>query len=87
LVSADTIKGGVSGFQAALDKVKQNADALKSSVSADNQADVQALEDSLSKLQTAITNVGSSGVAGVVTAAKDAFTSASSLISKLQAGC
>jgi hypothetical protein len=87
LVSADTIKGGVSGFQAALDKVKQNADALKSSVSADNQADVQALEDSLSKLQTAITNVGSAGVAGVVTAAKDAFTSASALIAKLQAGC
>jgi hypothetical protein len=87
LASADTIKNGAAGFQAALDKVKQNADALKSSVSAANQADVQSLEDSLTSLQTAISNVSSSGVGGIVSAAKDVATSAATLISKLQAGC
>jgi hypothetical protein len=81
LTNIDILKNGTSGIQAALTKVKTNLEAVKSAASAQMQPQVKAFEDSLQSLQTAVTN--GSGVTAIVSAAQDAATTGSALLTAL----
>jgi hypothetical protein len=81
--SVDVIKNGTSALQAALTKVKDNLQAVKAAAGADLQPQVTALQDAVTELGTAITNVASVGVAGVVTATRDVATAGSTLLTSL----
>ena len=85
LTNVDVVKNGTSSLQTALDNVKTNLEAVKSAASSDLQPQVKALQDSLSQLQTAVSNVGSGGgLAAIVTAAQDVARNGSTLFSSLQ---
>jgi hypothetical protein len=83
LRSVDVIKNGTSALQAALTKVKDNLQAVKAAAGADLQPQVTALQNAVTELGTAIANVGSVGVAGVGTAARDVATTGSTLLTSL----
>jgi hypothetical protein len=83
LASVNIIRNGTTGLQTALDKVRANLQALKKSASADLQPDVTALEDAVTKLQSALNDVGANGIGGVVTAAKDVGQAGTTLLASL----
>jgi hypothetical protein len=84
LKNVDIVKSGTSGLQAAVDKVKTNLQALRTSAAGEAKDQIQAVEDSLEELETAISNVGSGGEAAVVTAAAKVVSSGSALVQSLQ---
>ncbi len=69
LKNVDVVKSGTSGLQAAVDKVKTDLQALRTSAAGEAEDQIKAVEDSLNDLETAISNVSSGGEAAVVTAA------------------
>jgi hypothetical protein len=83
LASVDVVKNGTSGLQDAVTKVKNNLQAVRSAAGADLQPQVTAAQSSLDQLSTALSNASSVGVAGVVTAAKNAATAGTTLLSSL----
>jgi hypothetical protein len=83
LTSVDLVKNGTSGLQQAVDDVKTNLATVKSSASSELKPQVTALETSLQQLQTALSDTGSAGVAGVVSAAKGVAQSGSALVTSL----
>jgi hypothetical protein len=83
LTSADVLKNGTSGLQDAVNKVKDNLQAVKTNASADLQPQVKAFEDSLTALGNAISNVSSGGVGSVVTAASTAAQDGQTLLTAL----
>jgi hypothetical protein len=84
LTSVDAIKGGTDSIQAALTKVKDDVAALKTAAGDQLKPQVPALEDSLTKLTTAVGNLGSGGAAAFVTAAQEVGTAAQALFTSLQ---
>jgi hypothetical protein len=85
LTSVDIVKNGTAGLTAALTKVKDNLAAVKASASAELQPQVKAFEDAITALGTAVTNVGSAGVASLVPAATTAAQAGSTLVTSLSA--
>ena len=81
LASADVIKNGASSLQAPIDSIKKNLADVKAAAGADLQPDVKAFEDSLTQLQTAVSN---GGVAGIATAATAVAKSGATLLASLQ---
>ncbi len=86
LKNVDLIAGGTNGLTAAIDDVKQALTALRTSAGAELQPQVQAVQDSLDRLQTAVGNLGAGGGRAAVTAVSDLATSAQTLLGSLQAG-
>jgi hypothetical protein len=84
LKNVDIVKSGTSGLQAAVDKVKTSLQSLRSSTAYEAKDQIQAVEDSLKNLETAISNVSSGGEAAVVTAAATVVSSGSALVQSLQ---
>ena len=84
LKNVDVVKSGTSGLQAAVDKVKTDLQALRSSAAGEAEDQIKAVEDSLNDLETAISNVSSGGEAAVVTAAAKVVSSGSALVESLQ---
>jgi hypothetical protein len=84
LKNVDIVKSGTSGLQAAVDKVKTSLQSLRTSAAGDAKDQIQAVEDSLKDLETAISNVSSGGEAAVVTAAATVVSSGSALVQSLQ---
>jgi hypothetical protein len=83
LKNVDIVKSGTSGLQAAVDKVKTSLQSLRTSAAGDAKDQIQAVEDSLKDLETAISNVSSGGEAAVVTAAATVVSSGSALVQSL----
>ncbi len=86
LKNVDLIAGGTNGLTAAIDDVKQALTALRTSAGSELRPQVQAVQDSLDRLQTAAGNLGSGGGRAAVTAVSDLVTSAQTLLGSLQAG-
>ena len=84
LKNVDIVKSGTSGLQAAVDKVKTSLQSLRTSAAGQAKDQIQAVEDSLKDLETAISNVSSGGEAAVVTAAATVVSSGSALVQSLQ---
>ncbi|MET0865043.1 MAG: hypothetical protein ABWZ98_11965 [Nakamurella sp.] len=82
--NVDIVKSGTSGLQAAVDKVKTSLQSLRTSAAGQAKDQIQAVEDSLKDLETAISNVSSGGEAAVVTAAATVVSSGSALVQSLQ---
>ena len=80
----DIVKSGASGLQTAVDQVKTDLQALRTSAAGEADDQIKAVEDSLNDLETAISNVSSGGEAAVVTAAATVVSSGSALVQSLQ---
>ena len=90
LTSPSTLTGGKSSIQAALDAVKTNVDNLPTTVKSGDKPKVEALQSSITDLQTAINSLSGNGISGmtkVATAARNVATSAQALLTALEAGC
>jgi len=81
LATVDVVKNGTSSLQGPIDSIKTNLSAVKSAAGAELQPDVKAFEDSLTQLQTAVSN---GGVAGMTTAAAAVAKSGATLLASLQ---
>ena len=84
LKNVDIVKSGTSGLQAAVDKVTTSLQSLRTSAAGEAKDQIQAVEDSIKDLETAINNVSSGGEAAVVTAAATVVSSGSALVQSLQ---
>jgi hypothetical protein len=84
LKNVDIVKSGTSGLQTAVDKVKTSLQALRTSAASDAKDEIQAVEDSLKELETAIKNVSSGGEKAVVTAVAKVVSTGSALEQSLQ---
>jgi hypothetical protein len=86
LKNLDVVAEGTNGVTAAVSAVKDDLAALRSSAGPELQPQVQAVQDAVDKLQTAVANLDSGGAAAAVTAAAGVATSARTLLNSLQAG-
>jgi uncharacterized phage infection (PIP) family protein YhgE len=84
LKNVDVVKNGADDLRAALDKVEQNAQALRTDSGAALRPAVDQLSTALSALESAIRNVVSQGTAQVKTAAQDAADAARNLENQAQ---
>ena len=82
---------GKAGIQSALDTVKTNLDAVSSSARSAYQPQVDAVKSAVDDLETALGKFGSGSTASNIEAAGTAIasvgTTASALVSALQAEC
>lgn len=85
LKDVDLVAEGTDGASAALSAVKNDLTALRESAGDEVQPEVQALEDAIDELETAVDDLDSDP-AGAVQAVSDVGTSASTLISALDDG-
>ena len=83
LKNVDIVKNGVSSLQTALTAVTDNLKGVASAASQELQPEIQALQDSLAQLGTAIKDVGSGGVSGVTQAAQAVVSAAGALTKDL----
>jgi hypothetical protein len=83
LTGVDVIKNGTSSLQAALTKVEDNLQAVKDAAGPDLQPQVTAVQNAVNELSTAVANVSSVGVAGVVTAARGVGSAGTTLLTSL----
>lgn len=85
------LTGGSSAIKAAVDDVQTNLDALKTAAKQDYQPEVEALQSSLTDLETAVGNLGngnmSENLQTVGTAIAAVGTTSSDLFTKLQTTC
>ena len=87
LQDVDLVAEGTSGVTAAVSAIQDDLAALRDSAGAELQPDVQAVQDALDQLQTAVADLGSGGAAAAaVTALSNVATSARTLLDSLDAG-
>jgi hypothetical protein len=86
LKDLDVVAEGTNGVTAAVSAVKDDLAALRSSAGPELQPHVEAVQDAVDKLETAVANLDSGGGAAAVTAAAGVATSARRLLDSLQAG-
>ena len=88
LTSPSTFTGGKTSVQAALDGVKTSLDGVKSTLKSGDKPKVDALQSSITDLQTAIDNMsGISGLSSVESAAKNVAQSGQAVLDAVEAGC
>src|SRR6478736_5689692 len=81
LRDVNVVKDGPSALTSAYDQVKSDFQALQTTAKDEFGADVTAVSNALSALQSAVQNVASGGVQAVATAAKQVGTTADKLVS------
>jgi len=81
------LSGGVSGVQAAITDVKDDLATLRESASDELRPQVQAVEDALGELETAVGNLGSGGLTDAAAALGDLGTSSQALLESLSERC
>ena len=86
LTNLDVVAEGTNGLTAAVTDVKDDVAALGSSAGSELQPQVQAVQDAVDELETAVANIDSGGAAAAVTAVADVATSARTLLDSLEAG-
>jgi hypothetical protein len=80
LTNVDVVKNGTSAVDAALTKVRDNLQAVKSSAHGQLSPQVDALQNAVDQLGKSISNLSSGGsISGVVTAAKNVGQAGSNL--------
>jgi hypothetical protein len=83
LTNVDVVKNGTSAVDAAMSKVRDNLDQFKSTARGEFGNEIDAFDQSLSALQSAVANYGSNGASPVVRALRDVFQSGSVLLTSL----
>ncbi len=86
LTNLDVVAEGTNGMTAAVSDVNDDLAALRSSAGSELQADVQAVQDAVDEVETAVANLDSGGAAAAVTAVAGLATSARTLLDSLDAG-
>jgi hypothetical protein len=84
LTDLDVVAEGTNGVTAAVSAVKDDLAALRSSAGADLQPQVQAVQDAVDELETAVADLDSGGAAAAVTAVAGVATSARTLLDSLE---
>ena len=86
LEDVDLVAEGTNGVTAAVDAVKDDLTALRGSVSADLQPQVQAVQDAVDALDTAAADLGEGGAAAAAAAVTSLSAAAGTLLDSLEAG-
>jgi len=86
LNDVDLAAEGTDGASAAISAVKDDLTAFSESASEELQPQVQAVEDAIDELETAVDNLDSDPAGTVLQAVSDVASSASTLIATLDAG-
>ena len=86
LADVDLVAEGTNGAKSAISAVKDDLAALRSSAGSELEPEVQAVQDAVDELETAVGNLGSGGATQAVTAVSDLVTSAGTLLDSLDAG-
>ena len=86
LTNLDVVAEGTNGVTAAVSDVKDDLAALGSSARAELEPQVQAVQDAVDDVETAVANLDSGGAAAAVTAVADLATSAATLLDSLEDG-
>ena len=86
LTNLDVVAEGTNGVTAAVSDVNDDLAALRSSAGSELQADVQAVQDAVDEVETAVATLDSGGAAAAVTAVAGLATSARTLLDSLDAG-
>jgi hypothetical protein len=86
LEEVDLVAEGTNGVTAAVDAVKDDLAALRGSVGADLQPQVQAVQDSVDALETAAADLGEGGAPAAAAAVTSLSTAAGTLLDSLEAG-
>jgi len=85
LKNVNVVEDGTSALNSAVSEVGQAVDALAKSGKSEIQPQVDAVKSSLSKLESAIGDASSSGLAPVATAAGEVATAAGKLVTEVEA--
>jgi hypothetical protein len=83
LASVDVIKSGTSGITDALSKIKDDLAAVRSAAGSNVQPQVDAFQQALDSLQTALGGSGAAKVAATVAALRDVASTGSTLLTSL----
>ena len=86
LTNLDVVAEGTNAVRAAVSDVKDDLAAVRSSAGSELRPQVEAVQDAVDELETAVADLDSGGVGAAVTAAADLATSAGTLLDSLEAG-
>jgi hypothetical protein len=86
LADVDLVAEGTNGAKAAISAVKDDLAALRSSAGSELEPEVQAVQDAVDDLETAVGNLDSGGATQAVTAVSDLVTSSGTLLDSLEDG-
>ena len=86
LADVDLVAEGTNGAKSAISAVKDDLAALRSSAGSELEPEVQAVQDAVDDLETAVGNLDSGGATQAVTAVSDLVTSAGTLLDSLEDG-
>lgn len=86
LTDVDLVAEGTNGVEPAVEAVKEDLAALRSSAESELEPEVQAVEDAVDELETAVADLGSGGAAEAATAVSDLAEAASTLLDELDQG-
>ena len=78
------IRSGTAGIQAALTEVRTSLQGLRTAAKGEYRDQIDAADNALQELETAVTNVDSGGVGPVVTAAGNVVTTGGALLESLR---
>ena len=86
LADVDLVAEGTNGATSAISAVKDDLAALRTSAGSELEPEVQAVQDAVDDLETAVGNLDSGGASQAVTAVSDLVTSAGTLFDSLEDG-
>jgi len=86
LTEVDLVAEGTNGVTAAVDDVKDALAALRSSAGSELRPQVDAVQDAIDEVETAVADLDSGGAAAAVTAVASLATSARTLLDSLEDG-
>ena len=86
LTNVDVVAEGTNGVTAAVSDVEDDLAALRSSAGDELEPQVQAVEDALDELETAVAEIDSGGASAALAAVSELAGSAATLLGSLEAG-
>jgi ABC-type enterochelin transport system substrate-binding protein len=86
LADVDLVAEGTNGAKSAISAVKDDLAALRTSAGSELEPEVQAVQDAIDELESAVGNLDSGGATQAVTAVSDLVTSSGTLLDSLDAG-
>ena len=86
LQDVDVVAEGTNGVEAAIADIKDDLDALRTSAGAELQPQVEAVQDAVDTLETAVDNLDSDGAEDTLTAVSNLAGAAGTLLASLDEG-
>ncbi len=86
LQDVDVVAEGTNGVEAAIADVQDDLDALKASAGAELQPQVQAVQDAVDELETAVQSLDTAGAGETLTAVSNLAGAAGTLLASLEDG-